>query len=181
MTLPMPTLTTREKNTLITGIVLAAVFVFIQFVYLPLLDERQDLERILASEKHAHQRMEILKAQYRNTSLNMALQQKILETRPKEFTLFSFLDAQAEASGVKAHIDYMRPDSLDLDDGPYTIAKIRLKLKAVYLNNLTEFIRLVETSENGVQAVSLSLSLAGREKKRLDAVMELQTLMIKDS
>lgn len=177
----MPTLTTREKNTVITGTVLASIFVFIQFVYLPLLDQKQNLERILATEKHSHQQMKTLEAQYHNTSLNVAMQQKILETRPKEFTLFSFLDAQAETSGVKAHIDYMRPDSLDLDDGPFSIAKIRLKLKAVYLNNLMEFIRLVETSGNGVQAVSLSLSLAGREKKLLDAVMELQTLMIKDS
>lgn len=179
MTLPMTTLSTREKNTVITGMVLASIFVLIQFVYLPLLDKKQDLERILAIEKQSHQQMKTLEAQYRNTSVNLAMQQKILETRSKEFTLFSFLDAQAETSGVKAHIDYMRPVSLDLDDGPYTIAKIRLKLNAVYLNNLTEFIRRVETSENGVQAVSLSLSLAGREKNLLDAVMELQTLMIK--
>jgi hypothetical protein len=177
----MNSLSHREKNTLITGTVLAVVFLFIQFVFLPLLDKKKDLERILLVEKQSFEQIKTLENQYRTTTQNLDMQRKILETRAKDFTLFSFLDVQAEKSGVKSHIDYMRPISVDLEDGPYAIAKIKLKLKTIYLNNLTEFIRRVETSENGVYTVSLSLSLAGREKNLLEAGMEFQTLITKDS
>jgi hypothetical protein len=177
----MNSLSHREKNTLITGTVLAAVFLFFQFVFLPLLDKKKDLERILLVEKQSFAQIKTLEKQYRTTTQNLDMQRKILETRATDFTLFSFLDFQAEKSGVKSHIDYMRPLSVDLEDGPYAIAKIKLKLKAIYLNNLTEFIRRVETSENGIHTVSLSLSPAGRNKNLLDAAMEFQTLITKES
>jgi hypothetical protein len=181
MTLPMASLSTREKKTVTAGIVLAAAFLFIQFVYLPLTDTKKTLERALLAQRQSFQQIQILGAQYRNMTGNPVVHQKTLENRPKEFSLFSFLDARAEAGGVKANIDYMRPATLDVEDGPYTIARIKLKLNTVYLNDLTQFIKQVETSENGVQVVSLSLSLAGREKNLLDAVIEFQTLMIKDN
>lgn len=177
----MLNLSIREKNILTAGGVLVAIFIVIQFIYLPGTDKRTDLKRVLSVEKDSLNQVRQLQKQYLSLTQSMDHQKDALKFRQKGFTLFSFLDLQAEKSGVKKNIDYMKPFSQDIQDSPYKISKVKLKLKNVFLNELIDFITRVETSDKLVQIISLSLSKAGKKKDRLNVVVETQTFMIKES
>lgn len=174
-------LSTREKNTIALGSVLVIIFLVVQFIYLPLVDHKKDLIRIFKIEQDAVRQMALLHEQLQDLTQNPDVDQKILAARPPGFTLFSFLDSQAEKSGVKKNIDYMRPFSQDMDDGPYIISKVRLKLTNLYLKDFIDFIQMVETSGNGVYVISLSLSRTGEQANLLEAVLEARTLVQKES
>jgi hypothetical protein len=175
----MITLSIREKNIVSAGGILGIIFIAIQFIYFPAVDNRNELNRILMVEKDSLKQIQALQKKYLAQEQNLDLKKEALGFRDKTFTLFSFLDLQAEKSGIKKNIDYMKPFSQDLEN--YRISKVKLKIKNVFLNELMAFIKRIETSDSAVQIISLSLSKAGKKKDRLDAVIETQTLMIKES
>jgi hypothetical protein len=141
------------------------------------MDRKKALARILTIEQDSIQQMMMLRAQYLRHSNITGRELPHMAGRPPQFTLFSFLDSQAEASGIKKNIDYMRPFSQAIDDGPYQLSKVRLKLKNLYLNNFMEFLKRVETSGNGVYIVSIPCPKTGENDNLLEAVLEAQTLM----
>ena len=176
----MLNLSAREKNVISLGGIIALLFLVIQFVCLPLADRKKDLTRILGVEQDALIQMQALQAKYLDTSRVLDYQSQVLQTRPPGFTLFSFLDAQAEKSGVKEYIDYMRPVSQEIGDGPYRVSSVKLKLDHIYLHDFVTFLAGVETSGSGVQVVSMALNLTGDEKKQLEVIMEVRTLVEKE-
>ncbi|MBU3951277.1 MAG: general secretion pathway protein GspM [Proteobacteria bacterium] len=176
----MGTLSIKDKNVLTAGGILVVIFMAIQFVYLPAVDKREDLKRILSVEKQSLNQIRTLQKQYLSLAQNFDLQKDALKNRQKNFSLFSFLDLQAEKSGVKDNIDYMKPFSQELENSPYTISKVKLKLKDVFLNEFIDFMHGIEASENSVRIISLSLSKTGKNKDKLDAVIETQTLVVRE-
>ncbi|MCD4675060.1 MAG: general secretion pathway protein GspM, partial [Desulfobacula sp.] len=82
--------------------------------------------------------------------------------------------------GVKENVAYMKPFTKKLETSLYILATVKVKLKEVYLKELVDFLYHIESSKNGVTITSLSLSKAGKEKVKLDAVVETQTLMQKE-
>ena len=105
----------------------------------------------------------------------------ILSQRTKGFTLFSFLDTLAEKSGVKDNVAYMKPSSRTFNDKNYAISMVKIKLDALYLKELVDFLYSVESSRNGVHIRSLSLSKTGKEQTMLDAIVEAETLVKGDA
>ncbi len=176
----MGNLSIRERNSLMAGAVLLALFGIIQFIYLPAMDKRSRLEHILSVEKQGRQKMYRMQKEYFSLSQNMDDQKNLIQHRDKGFTLFSFIDRQAEKSRVKENIEYMKPFSQPVEDTPYTLSKVKLKLKTMYLTEMIDFLQIVEASRNGIQVVSLSLSKSGKNKKMLDAVIETQVFILKE-
>ncbi len=177
----MNNLSIRERNYLMAGAVLLILFGIIQFVYLPALDKRAHLKQVLTSENMGLIKMRGMQKQFISLSRDINSHKTMIQYRDKGFTLFSFLDRQAEKSRVKGHIEYMKPFSQPLGDTPYTLSKVKLKLKSVYLMEMINFLETVETSKNGIQITSLSLSKSGKKKDLLDAVIETQALLLTES
>lgn len=173
-------LSPRENFVIAAGGLLILVFAAVQFFFLPLVDRKQELERILVVEQDAVKQIADLRNQYLDLSRHMETGQTLLDARPRNFTLFSFLDGRAEKTSVKKNIEYMRPFSQDLDDGPYLVSKVRVKLNNLVLDDFIDFIQSVETSDNGVYVTSLSLSRIGDSDALLEAILEAQTLMPKE-
>lgn len=175
----MPEMSTREKNVLILGGMLLILFGIVQFGYLPLKDKKAELERVLAVEQDSLGQMRDLRQQYLDLNRGLDFHQQVLESRSKDFTLFSFLDGRAEKSGLKQNIDFMKPYNQDADDDAFTIARVKLKLTNMYLAQCVDFLQRIETSRNGVDIVSLTLTKTGKKKDKLDMVIEAKTLMPK--
>ncbi|MCP3871741.1 MAG: general secretion pathway protein GspM [Desulfobacteraceae bacterium] len=170
----------REKNILIFGITFLALFFGFQLGIVPFYENRENLTRILNEKQTAIGEMLQLQEQFNSVSNNKDISTQVLERRKKDFSLFSFLDSQAQQSGVKGNVAYMKPYSKKLENSSYTLSTVKLKLTQVYLKELIDFIFHIESSQNGVSITSLSLSKAGKDKSTLDAIIETQTLMQKD-
>ncbi|WDP88823.1 MAG: type II secretion system protein M [Desulfobacter sp.] len=172
-------LSSREKQIVLGGGILAVLFVCIQFIYLPAYDKNIALGRTLAAEQAALERIGILEREYRDMAPDNREAAALIKNRKKGFTLFSFLDRQASQSGVKEHIDYMKPNSRELDNQPFSLAVVKLKLKKIVLRDFIRFVGKVESPENGIRIVSLSLTKSGKTGNLLDATIEAQTIMAK--
>ncbi len=172
-------LTTREKNILIAGSLVLIVLLAFWLLYFPALDKRARLIRVLEAEKDALEQIIALSGQFGQFDKNDTGYRAMIAARPPDFSLFSFLDRQAEKSKVKEKVAYMQPLSQDSGDTSYDISRVKLKLNELYLNELVDFLYRVETGDNGVYITSVSLSRVGTDRKLMDAVIEAQTLMPK--
>lgn len=165
---------------LVFGIGFAVLFFGFQFGVEPVLEKRDDLKRILENKTEGVQEMARLRHEYLKVSGNVDAKTRGLSVRKKGFSLFAFLDAQARASNVKAHVAYMKPFSKKIDKSDTTLATVKVKLTQVYLKDLMDFLYRIESSRNSVDITSLSLTKSGKEKNTIDAVIETQTLMLKE-
>lgn len=169
----------REKSVLIFGITFVILFFGFQFGVAPVFEKKETLKRILNEKQAALEEMVKLQQQFMTVSNNFDTKIQVLTNREKNFSLFSFLDSQAQKSGVKENVAYMKPFTKKLEKSLYTLATVKVQLKEVYLKELIDFLYHIETSKNGVTITSLSLTKTGKEKVKLDAVIETETLLLK--
>ncbi|MBI9092439.1 MAG: type II secretion system protein M [Desulfobacterium sp.] len=175
------TISQRDKKALIICAGFLITFVAVQFILVPALDRKKELANRVAAKEAALTEIISLQQEYARLSrMNMA-DTDILSKRAKGFTLFSFLDALAEKSGVKDNVAYMKPSSRTFNDKNYAVSMVKIKLDTLYLKELVDFLYRVESSRNGVHIRSLSLSKTGKEQTLLDAIVEAETLVKGDA
>ncbi len=175
----MPELSGRDRTMLAAGAVFLVIFCAVQFIYLPAMDKQAALKKTVAVQDEAVGQMKTLQKTFQDLSLDLDQQKSSLEKRPAGFTLFSFLDTQAEKSGVKKNVAYMKPSTQDMEKTGYTISRVKVKIEEVHLKGLMDFLYRIEASPDGVLITSLSLSKTGKKGDRLDAVFEAETLILK--
>lgn len=174
-------LSAREKNYLTAAGTVIVIFVLFQFIYFPALDKRDALVRILDAQTRAIDEMASLQAEYQGLSQGLEGQKAVIQSRGRGFSLFSFLDHQARLSGVKKKLAYMQPFSQESGHPDYSVARVKVKLNDLYLQELVDFLNKVEGQGNAVFITSLSISRTGAGQDLMDAVIEAQTLMPKGS
>jgi general secretion pathway protein M len=173
-------LSKREINVLTGGGVFLIVFTAAQFVYSPAIEKRDTLERVLSQKQISLEEMDLLQQKFQAVSNQFDTETSTISNRGESFSLFSFLDSQAQQSGVKGNVDYMKPGTKEIENSMYAIASVKLKLQDLYLKELVDFLYRIESFKNGVRITSLSLTKAGKEKTKIDAMIETQTLMLKE-
>lgn len=170
----------REINVLTFGGIFLIIFAAAQFIYSPSIEKRNTLKRVLEQKQAALEEMALLQQQFNSVSSHVEAETEMILNRKKDFSLFSFLDSQAQKSGVKGNVDYMKPATKKIEQSAYMLATVKLKLKEIHLKNLIDFLYHIEAIKNGVTITSLSLTKTGKENAKLDAVIETQTLILKD-
>ncbi len=170
----------REKYVLISGGLFLVLFFGIRLGILPIFEKRDNYERILKEKQIALEEMMTLQQQFQAVSSDFDSRKKVLSNRKEGFSLFSFLDAEAQKGGLKDKVAYMTPSSKKMEKSAYSTDTVKFKLTEVYLKELMDLLYHIETSENGVTITALLLTKTGKNNDRLDAVIETETLMLKD-
>ena len=173
-------LSEREKNILIAGITFVILFFGFQFGVAPVFEKRDNLGRIFKEKQKALEDMLVLKKKFSSVSNKFDADAQTLKLRKENFSLFSFLDTLVQQSGIKENVAYMKPLTKKLEKSNYMLAVVKVKLKSVYLKEFIDFLYRIESSGNGVNITSISLSKSGKEEQRLDVLIETQTLKLKD-
>jgi len=169
----------REKYILISGGLFLILFFGIRLGILPVFEKRDEYQRILKEKQAALEEMMILQQQFQAVSSDFDIRKKALASRKEGFSLFSFLDAEAQKSGLKDKVAYMTPSSKNIENSDYSADTVKFKLTEVYLKELMDFISHIEAPENGVTITALLLTKTGKNNDRLDAVIETETLMFR--
>ena len=165
----------RDRIALIVGGASLFLFVLMQFGVFPLIDHRDQLQRGVAAREKALVEMRDLQGSYRQLHGKAnALVHQLAERRP-DFSLFSFLEKMAARTGVKKSIAYMKP-SETADEGTLKEMLVEMKLQAIGLRELVEFLKRVESPENVVAIKRISIQEDKKEKGTLDVIMQVITL-----
>jgi general secretion pathway protein M len=171
----MAKISQRDRLFLLAGSVFVIIFIVMQFGIFPLLKNRERLQKGIAAREKALVEMKELQARYRDlhSKANSLVDQ--LDSRNAGFSLFSFLEQNATKTDVKKNIAYMKPSELS-DDGPFKEIYVEMKLQAVTLKQLVDFLQLVESPENIVALKRISIQENKKEKATLDVILQVVSL-----
>ncbi|MCK5100462.1 MAG: hypothetical protein KAR45_20300 [Desulfobacteraceae bacterium] len=174
----MPNITEQNKNALIIGTVFLLLFFIVQFIFLPAVNKRKDLKRIIKTNKSNLTKMIELQQEYNVSDKNMGDNKILLQKRDKNFSLFSYLDATAKNCGVKKNVVFMKPSFQNLKDSDYKKAFVKVKLESISLNECVAFLNKIENVKALVSINSFSISTTGKNNKMLDIIIETETIML---
>ncbi len=166
-------LSRRERWVLFGGIGFVLCFLVAQLVVVPILDARKNLQKSIATKKQELIEIKNLQQEYRTLKSQEGTIQARINQRGVDFTLFTFLDRQANEAKVKKQIKYMKPSTVDGDE--LNEAMVEMKLQQITLNNLVGFIRLIESEEDVVFIKRFSIQESGDTQGFFDVILQIVT------
>lgn len=166
-------LDSRERWVLFGGIGFVFCFLLLQLVIVPVLDARSNLEKSITRKKQELIKIKGLQQEYYSLKSEEGTMQARINQRGTGFTLFTFLDRQANEAKVKKQIKYMKPSAVDGDE--LNEAMVEMKLQQITLSALVEFIRLVESEENVVFIRRFSIQESGDRQGYFDSILQIVT------
>lgn len=169
-------LTKREKYAIYALSGAVCLFVLIQFFIFPAIDKQERLERTLQVKEKMLREMITLKSEYNTIHQQANSSKQRFKNRKKGFTLFSFLNGLIDETGIKEHVTYMKPSTKLQKDSPYKISKVEMKLQGLTLQELTNYLYMVESSKNMVNISRISIIKTGKQEGFIDAVLQVETI-----
>lgn len=172
-------LSTREKWVVGGGLAFVVCFIILQLAIVPFLDARSDLRSSIDRKTKELATIKELQLEHRNLKNEEGTIQARIQQRERGFTLFTFLDQQAEKAQVKKQIMYMKPSTVEGDTG-YVETMVEMKLQQVSLAALVNFLQLVESEQHVVFIRRISIQESGNVQGELDSILQIVTFEKKD-
>lgn len=173
-------LSNRERDILSVASVIIMLFLMLHFIFLPAIERRQSLVKQLNAKQEALKEMAEFEKRYTDIKHSVEEEKRVAMRRDRSFTLFSFIDRLAQESNVKDNVAYMKPSTRKSENGDILFSSVKVKLDGIVMKQAVDFLHKIETSENFVHILSLSLSKAGDEQK-LSVIIETETIMTSGS
>ncbi|MBW1989949.1 MAG: type II secretion system protein M [Deltaproteobacteria bacterium] len=167
----------REKAVVSALAALVCLLVLSEFVVSPLLSRKDALEAGIRAKEKGLVDLRLLAQDYQKAQARMAAAQQRFQNRERGFRLFSFLDRLAGQSGVKKHVEYMNPSTQPIENSPYKVSMVELKLSGITTEQLLAYLYGIESSPNQVRIRRLAITeKLGGERRLVNAVILAVTL-----
>lgn len=165
----------RREKLMVGGlIIMATALLFFSLIVSPLFDSRQRLQKSIAQKQVELLKIRDLQKEYQLLQHTSGDIQKRLATRSANFTLFAFIEQQANAAGIKQQINYLKPSEVE-STGPLRESRVDMKLQKITLKDLVKFLEGVESYEKVVSVNRISIQEHGKEQGYLNAVLQIVT------
>lgn len=165
----------REKFAVFFGLAGVVVFLILQWAVFPILEQRQRTARQVAVKGSEIVEMQQLQSEYRQIQTAFEGNRAQLQKRPRQFSLFSFLDALAGKTGLKKKIVYMKPSTVNEMNTKGKRARVEIKIREVTLDQISRFLYSVEASPNMISVPRLSITQKSQGNGLLEAVFQVET------
>ncbi|WP_159441326.1 type II secretion system protein GspM [Desulfopila aestuarii] len=169
-------LSDRERLILIGGGLFVLGVVIYQLIISPYLVAHERLQSSLQRKQAELVEIQRLSQEYAKLRVEEGGLKALLQKRDAGFTLFAFLDKQAENAGVKEQIKYMKPSVIEGDNG-LNESVVEMRLEGVTLEKLTQFLQVTESDTNVVSVRRLSIQTSARDEGFLDVILQIVTLV----
>lgn len=156
------------------GAVALVLGLFVQFVAFPIYDARERTKRSIAANEKVLQQLGPLWTEHRILKEGAQAVQQILARRPGNFTLFSYLEKKTGEAGVKQNLKYINPSKASVS-GSYEEISVDLKLEKITLNQLVNFLYVVESREDLIALRKIAVAKAKDEPEYLNATIQVAT------
>ena len=168
----------REKSMVVAAAGFIVIFLVCQLMVFPVIDKKERLQRSLAASSRDLAKIQAVADEYNRLQQQSSFARKQLTARETGFTLFSFLEKMAGATRLKDRIAYMKPSDSAPKNSPFKISTVEMKLEAITLEQLVDYLYKLETSEHALQVKRISIVKAERAKGLLSATMEIESYKI---
>lgn len=164
----------REKLMVGALVVFVSALLIFHFLFSPLLDSRQRLNRSLLSKRAELQEIRDLQIEYRALQNQTGDIRERIAKRPKTFTLFSFIEQQATAAKIKEQISYLKPSEVE-KEGPLNESRVDMKLQRINLADLVNFLKGLESHKDVVFINRISIQEHGKDEGYVNVVIQIIT------
>ncbi|MCW5204091.1 hypothetical protein VU12_14280 [Desulfobulbus sp. US4] len=172
----MASLTQKDRRALLIGISALVVFILVQFVFFPLLDQRKRLAKGIGIKEKGLAEMRAMQTGISQLSHRSdTLEQRVAERR-KDFDLFAFLEKKSTAARVKENISYMKPSDPS-GEGSLRQVTVEMKFKSIKLDRLVAFLELIESPQHIVELKKIITQVNKKEHGTLDVTMWVISLI----
>jgi general secretion pathway protein M len=168
----------RERYAIMLAAGVIGIFLIVTFVVEPFLSKTDQLKNSLHDKTVMLEQMRQLQSEYGTLTQKAEVSKALFSRRQKKFKLYSFLDQLAGKAGIKDRIIYMKPTTKVQKNSPYKISRVEMKLDAITLKQLTDYLYGVETSRNMVDIKRISISKKNKKQGLLTAVLQVETVEI---
>ncbi len=172
-------LSTREQWVVWGGVIFIVCFTVLQLAIMPFFESRGKLQESITRKIQELVTIKELQQDYQTLKSAEGTIKERITQRPGDFTLFTFLDQQAEKAKVKKQINYMKPSKAE-GDANFNETMVEMKLQQITLEALVGYLRLVESEKNVVFIRRISIQESGNEKGYLDAILQIVTFEKKE-
>jgi len=165
----------RERYGIMLAAGVIAIFIIVVFIVEPFLSRAANMKNSLQTKADNLVEMQRLQSEYTGLTQQAKISESRFQRREKGFTLYSFLNSLAGESGIKDRISSMKPTKTVQKNSPYKISRVEMKLEAITLEQLANYLYGVETSNNMVDIKKISISKNEKKQGLLTAVMQVET------
>ena len=89
--------------------------------------------------------------------------------------MYAFLNRLAAEAEIKDRITNMKPTKKVQKNSPYKLSRVEMKLDAITLEQLTNYLYKIETSKNMVEVKKISISKKDKKQRLINAVLQVET------
>ncbi len=172
-------LSTREQWVVWGGVIFIVGFTVLQLAIMPFFEARGKLQDSITRKIQELVTIKGLRQDFQTLKSAEGTIKERITQRPAGFTLFTFLDQQAEKAKVKKQINYMKPSKAE-GDANFNETMVEMKLQQITLEALVAYLRLVESEKNVVFIRRISIQESGNEKGYLDVILQIVTFEKKE-
>ncbi len=164
----------REKLVLSGGVFFVAIFLAFQFILLPYLSAKNNIEESIARKEQELVKIKQVRSDYlKLKNEEGTVRSKIINRKPS-FALFTFIERQANSVNLKKNIQYMKPSVSESDESLNEV-RVDMKLQKISLEALVKFLLLIESEKNVVFVKRISIQENGESDGYIDSILEIAT------
>jgi general secretion pathway protein M len=152
----------RERHGIMLAATVIAIFLIAVLIVEPFLSRTAAMKNSLQTKANMLGEMQKLQSEINALKQQATVSKSRFQGRQKGFSLYSFMDRLAGESGIKDQITRMKPTKTVQKNSPYKISRVEMKLEAITLEQLTNYLYGVETSKNMVNIKKISISKCQR-------------------
>jgi general secretion pathway protein M len=166
----------RERLFIALAACAVVLFILIELLIIPFFKERAHMKRTIVSKQVELRELLESSAKLKALKNNSLSLEQSLARRVKGFALFSYLEKAAGRAEVKENIKYMKP-STSKGSGDYKESTVELKIEAITLEQLVQYLYHIESKENVVYVKRISIKENKAGTGYVEAVLQVLTFM----
>ena len=164
----------RERLFVTLAAVAVVLFILFEFLVFPFFKERSRMRRGIVERQV--ELVDIMEGSVRLKALKSNSQglEESLARREEGFALFSYLENAAGTAMVKESIKYMRPSTAK-GPGDYKESTVEVRIEAVTLQQLVDYLYRIESPEKVVYVKRMSIQENKKGKGYVDVILQALT------
>jgi general secretion pathway protein M len=169
-------LSNRERILLYGAFVFILLFLIYQILFVPLLNSRRELVVENSVLETRFNELKSIAERYEAEKLTYT-QFKEMLGRKKSLSVLTFLENISEMVGIRDNIEYIKPKGNERKEG-IVKSGVEIKIDAVSVQKLIEFLYEIEENRNGLIVSYLRLKPFFKEKGKVDVIVGITDVTV---
>jgi type II secretory pathway component PulM len=162
----------KQRYFVAGGLCFVLLALILELVIVPFGEMKVKLKQSVQANQKKLDEIIRLDAEFTRQQTKVAAAKRVIATRPRDFTLFSYVEKQSLQAGVKGHIKSMS-SSRGIRTASLEEAQVDIRLDKITIKQLTDFLYYIELPQELVKINRITISKMKESPEYLSAQLQL--------